>query len=55
MSKEMFWLSMTFAMTAMLAFPYVLNRLAIGGLARVVENPEPGDKPQPAGARSGRS
>ena len=45
MSKELFWLALTLAMTALFAFPYVLNRVAVRGLAATMANPSPGDKP----------
>lgn len=45
MSKELFWLASTLAMTALLAFPYVLNRVAVRGLMGAMKNPSPDDKP----------
>lgn len=45
MSREIYWLALTLAMTALFAFPYVLNRIALRGLGRTLGNPEPGDKP----------
>lgn len=50
MSKEIFWLSLTLGMTALLAFPYVLNRIAVRGLIGAMKNPAPDDKPVPAWA-----
>jgi uncharacterized MAPEG superfamily protein len=50
MSKELFWLTLTLAMTALLAFPYVLNRIAVRGLMGAMNNPSPDDKPVPAWA-----
>ena len=51
MSKEIFWLALTLAMTALLAFPYVLNRIAVRGLRGAMKNPSPDDKPVPAWAQ----
>ena len=45
MSKEIFWLAMTLAMTALLALPYVLNRLVVRGPAGLVANPALDDRP----------
>lgn len=45
-SKELYWLTLTLGMTALMAFPYVLNRIAVRGLAGVLANPTPSDKPQ---------
>ena len=50
MSKEVFWLALALAMTALLAFPYVLNRIAVRGLMGAMKNPSPDDKPVPAWA-----
>jgi uncharacterized MAPEG superfamily protein len=51
MSKELWWLALTLAMTALFAFPYVLNRIAVRGLMGAMANPSPDDKPVPAWAR----
>ena len=45
MSKELFWLSLTLAMTAVLFLPYVLNRIMVQGLWATVANPSPGNPP----------
>ena len=45
MSKDLYWLALTLAMTALLAFPYVLNRIAVRGLGGTLANPSPGDPP----------
>lgn len=51
MSKELWWLALTLAMTALFAFPYVLNRIAVRGLMGAMANPSPDDRPVPAWAR----
>jgi len=45
MSNELYWLSLTLAVTALLAFPYVLNRIAVRGLVGAMSNPAPDDIP----------
>ena len=45
MSKELYWLALTLLVTALFAFPYVLNRIAVRGLSGVLANPLPDDKP----------
>jgi uncharacterized MAPEG superfamily protein len=45
MSIELYWLSLTLAITALFAFPYVLNRIAVRGLLGAMRNPSPEDKP----------
>ena len=45
MSKDLYWLALTLAMTALLAFPYVLNRIAVRGVAGAMANPSPEDRP----------
>ena len=39
MSQELMWLTLTVAMTAMFWIPYVLNRMAVRGLAGTLANP----------------
>lgn len=51
MSKELYWLALAVGMTALLSFPYVLNRFAVRGLAGTLANPAPGDKPLAAWAQ----
>lgn len=48
MSKELFWLALTVAMTTLLAFPCVLNRISVRGLMEAMKNPSSDDKPVPA-------
>jgi uncharacterized MAPEG superfamily protein len=50
MSKELYWLALTLAATALFAFPYVLNRIAVRGLMGAMANPSPADKPLAAWA-----
>ena len=45
MSKELYWLSLTLAMTALFWAPYVLNRMVVRGLLGTMANPSPGDAP----------
>jgi uncharacterized MAPEG superfamily protein len=45
MSREIFWLGLTTVYTALLVFPYALNRIGRIGLAQVFLNPLPGDDP----------
>jgi uncharacterized MAPEG superfamily protein len=51
MSKELFWLVFTVAMTGLLWLPYVLDRIVVRGLMPTLANPQPGDKPQSAWAQ----
>jgi uncharacterized MAPEG superfamily protein len=50
MPKELFWLTLTVAMTALFWVPYILDRAACRGLMGALANPGPGDKPQAAWA-----
>jgi len=50
MPQELFWLTLTTLMTALFWMPYVLNRIAIRGLAGAMANPAPSDAPQSAWA-----
>ena len=43
MSKELFWLSWTLAVTALFAFPYVLNRIFVRGVWGTLRNPSNSD------------
>jgi uncharacterized MAPEG superfamily protein len=54
MSKELFWLSLTLAATALFAFPYVLNRIFVRGLWGTMSNPAVSDPPQSAWAERAR-
>ena len=46
MPKELFWLTLTAALTALLWVPYILDRAAVRGLIGAMANPGPADKPQ---------
>ena len=45
MSRELYWLALTLALTALFAIPYVLNRMAVRGMMGTLDNPSPNDKP----------
>ena len=51
MSNELYWLAWTLLVTALLYFPYVLNRFARRGLVGLVGNPSPDDTPLAAWAQ----
>jgi uncharacterized MAPEG superfamily protein len=46
MSKELYWLTLTVAMTAILWVPYILDRIMVRGAMGAMANPSPNDKPQ---------
>ena len=46
MSKEMYWLTLTVAMTSLLWVPYILDRAMVRGLMACMANPSPNDPPQ---------
>ena len=50
MSNELFWLTLTVAMTGLFWVPYILDRLACRGLMGAMANPSPDEKPQSAWA-----
>ena len=50
MSKELYWLTLTVAMTGLLWVPYFLDRIMIRGPIGATANPSPDDKPQSAWA-----
>jgi uncharacterized MAPEG superfamily protein len=50
MSSELFWLTLTLAMTALFWIPYILDRMQVRGLVGAMDNPKPGDPPQSAWA-----
>jgi uncharacterized MAPEG superfamily protein len=50
MPKELFWLTLTVAMTGLFWVPYILDRAACRGLMGALANPHPDDKPQSAWA-----
>jgi uncharacterized MAPEG superfamily protein len=51
MSKEIFWLVLTVAMTGLLWLPYILDRIMVRGLMGAIANPSANDKPQSAWAQ----
>lgn len=51
MSNELYWLALTLLLTACMALPYILNRVAVRGLMGAMANPSPNDKLQPDWAR----
>jgi uncharacterized MAPEG superfamily protein len=51
MSREMFWLVLTVAMTGLFWVPYILDRIMVRGLMGAIANPSPNDKPQSPWAR----
>jgi uncharacterized MAPEG superfamily protein len=51
MSRELFWLTLTVAMTALIWVPYILDRAMVRGLMGSMANPSPGDAPQSAWAQ----
>jgi uncharacterized MAPEG superfamily protein len=50
MPKELFWLTLTVAMTGLFWVPYILDRLGCRGLMGAMANPSPDEKPQSAWA-----
>jgi uncharacterized MAPEG superfamily protein len=50
MPKELFWLTLTTAMTGLFWIPYILDRIMVRGLMETMDNPKPGAKPQSAWA-----
>jgi uncharacterized MAPEG superfamily protein len=46
MPKELFWLTLTIAMTGLFWVPYILDRASVRGLSGAMGNPSPTDAPQ---------
>jgi uncharacterized MAPEG superfamily protein len=46
MSRELFWLTLTVAMTGLFWIPYVLDRIMVGGLMEAMDNPPAEGSPQ---------
>lgn len=46
MPRELFWLTLTVAMTGLIWIPYILDRMMVRGLMGTLANPSPDDKPQ---------
>jgi uncharacterized MAPEG superfamily protein len=51
MSRELFWLTLTIAMTGLFWMPYILDRASVRGLPGAMGNPSPSDVPQSAWAQ----
>lgn len=51
MSKELYWLTLTVAMTGLLWLPYILDRIMVRGTMGATANPSANDKPQAAWAQ----
>ncbi len=51
MSKELYWLVLTVAMTGLLWVPYILDRIMVRGTMGAMANPSPTDAPQSAWAQ----
>ena len=51
MSRELFWLTLTVAMTALIWVPYILDRAMVRGLVGSLANPSP--MGSPATSRAG--
>lgn len=45
MTPELYWLTLTTAMTAIFWLPYILNRIMVRGLMGAMANPAENDKP----------
>ncbi len=46
MTRELFWLTLTTAMTGLLWVPYILDRVMVRGLWATMDNPKRNAKPQ---------
>lgn len=46
MTTEIFWLTATIAMTAVLWIPYIVNRIIENGLISALHNPKPDEPPK---------
>lgn len=46
MSRELFWLTLTIAMTGLMWVPYILDRMQAWGLWDTLDNPKPTNPPQ---------
>ena len=51
MPMELYWLTLTVAMTALIWVPYILDRIVVRGLMGAMANPSPGDRPQSGWAK----
>ncbi len=55
MNTELFWLTLTAALTALLWVPYVLDRMRVRGIFGAMANPGAEDKPLAAWAERARA
>ncbi|MHA1565723.1 MAG: MAPEG family protein, partial [Alphaproteobacteria bacterium] len=55
MNTELFWLTLTTALTAVLWIPYVLDRMRVRGIVGAMANPKAEDKPLSAWAERARA
>ncbi len=46
MTPELFWLTATITMTALLWVPYIINRILENGLVPALRNPKPDEAPE---------
>jgi len=46
MSRELFWLTATVALTGLLWIPYIIDRVKVRGLMATLDNPRAHDTPQ---------
>jgi uncharacterized MAPEG superfamily protein len=46
MTRELFWLTLTVGLTAIMWLPYILNRIQVRGLSGAMANPSRSDRPQ---------
>jgi uncharacterized MAPEG superfamily protein len=46
MTRELFWLTWTVILTAVMWVPYVLNRMQVRGITGAMANPSRADRPQ---------
>jgi uncharacterized MAPEG superfamily protein len=51
MTRELFWLTLTAAMTGLMWIPYIIDRAMVRGLMGSMANPSPRAKPQSAWAQ----
>ena len=51
MPAELYWLTLTIAMTGLIWVPYILDRIMVRGPIGATANPSPNDKPQSAWAQ----
>jgi len=51
MTKEIFWLTMSVALTGLIWIPYIVDRILVRGLMGAIGEPFPREKPQSAWAQ----